>query len=180
MTRGSVVESVSLTGNTIPAQSVSLAFGSSGTISNVYGALGKTVSKGQLLAELNTSDLMAQLHQAQANVDTQQAKLDGLKNGSRPEDVAASQAALDKAKQDLANMYTGIFDTSTDSYAKANDAVRTQLNQFFTNGDNDNPKLTYLTTADGDVQHKAEAGRLSDASYQAFCVYECFCRDRPF
>ena len=159
--RGAIVESVSLTGNTIPAQTVSLSFGSSGTISSVYTDLGKQVSKGQVLAELNTNDLVAQLHQAQANVEIQQAKLKGLESGTRPEDVAASQAALDKAKQDLTNIYNGINDTSTDSYAKANDAVRTQLNQFFTNGDNDNPKLTYLTTADGDIQHKAETARLS-------------------
>jgi len=158
--RGAIAETVSLTGNTIPTQNVSLAFGSSGTISNVYSALGKQVYKGQILAELNMSDLVGQLHQAQANVEIQRAELAGLKAGSRPEDIAASQAALDKAKQDLANIYAGIVDTSTESYAKANDAVRTQLGPFFSNSDSNNPQLTY-TTINSQAQNDAEAGRFS-------------------
>lgn len=113
-----------------------------------------------MLAELNTNDLVAQLHEAQANVDTQQSKLDGLQAGSRPEDIAASQAALDKAKQDLENMYTGIVDTSIDSYAKAKDAVRTELDPFFSNAETQNPNLTYIT-ANSQAKNDAEIKRLS-------------------
>jgi HlyD family secretion protein len=65
---GSITQSVSLTGNTTPLQSVSLAFGSSGIVSSTYSDLGKPVSKGQVLAELNMSDLLAQLHSAQAGL----------------------------------------------------------------------------------------------------------------
>jgi HlyD family secretion protein len=144
--RGSITESVSITGNTTPQQSVSLAFDSSGIISHIYSDLGRRISAGQVLAELNTNDLVAQLHQAEANVATQLAKLQGLQSGSRPEDIASSQAALDKAKQDLANMYTGISDTSIDSYAKATDAVRIQISGLFSNAETQNPALTYTTS----------------------------------
>src|ERR1035437_9446639 len=51
--RGSITESVSLTGNTKPAQSVSLSFGSSGNISRTSSTLGKQVYAGQILTELN-------------------------------------------------------------------------------------------------------------------------------
>jgi len=156
--RGSITELVSLTGNTMPAQSVALTFGSSGIIAHTYSDLGKKAYAGQVLAELNTNDLEAQLRQAQANVDVQQAKLDGLKIGSRPEDIAAAQAALDLEKQDLVNMYAGISDTSVDSYAKANDAVRTQLEPLFSNSEGQNPKLTY-TTANSQAQTDAETQR---------------------
>ena len=161
VSRGSITESVSLTGNTTPAESVSLAFGSSGLISRTYSDLGNQVHAGEVLAELNTNDLVAQLHQAQANVDAQQAKLEGLQSGSRPEDIAASQAALDKAEQDLANMYQSIADASTDSYAKANDAVRTELDPFFSNSET-NPSLTY-TTANSQVQSGAQIQRLASS-----------------
>ena len=144
-TKGSIIQSVDLTGNTTPTESVSLAFGSSGIISNVYSDLGKQVYSGQVLAELDMSDLQAQLRQAQADVATEQAKLAGLQAGAQPEDIAASQASVDKAKQDLANMYASIMDTSSDSYAKANDAVRTQLSGFFTNSETQSPLLTYAT-----------------------------------
>ena len=136
-----------------------MAFGASGIVSNTYSDLGKRVQAGQVLAELDTSDLIAQLHQAQADVDTEQAKLDGLNAGASSEDIAVSQAAVDKANQDLANMYTSIGDTSRDAYAKANDAVRTQLNLFFNNGET-TPSLAY-TTADSQSQVKAELGRAS-------------------
>ena len=101
--RGSITESVSLTGNTTPAQSVSLTFGSSGIISHTYSDLGKAARAGQVLAELNTSDLVAQLHQAQANVDAQVAKLSGLESGSRPEDITIAKVNLANAKTDLEN-----------------------------------------------------------------------------
>jgi HlyD family secretion protein len=100
---GSITESVSLTGNTTPAQSVSLTFNTSGIISHTYSDLGKAVRKGQVLAELNTSDLLAQLHQAQATLDVENARLAGLQSGSRPEDIAIAKVNLDNAKADLEN-----------------------------------------------------------------------------
>ena len=160
VTRGSIAEKVSVTGNVSPTQSVSLGFGNGGTIAHVYSAIGKIVRKGDVLAELNTNDLYAQLQQARANMSTQQAKLEGLKAGARPEDVAASQAAVDKAHQDLLNMYAGIIDTSLDSYSKANDAVRVQLDPFFTNADSSQPQLTYITS-NSQFENDARAQRLS-------------------
>src|ERR1035437_8159410 len=162
VTRGSVAESVSLTGNTTPLQSVSLAFGTSGNVSHTYSDLGKIIHAGQILAEQNTNDLIAQLSQAQANVDAQQARLDGIKNGSRPEDIATSQASLDKAKQDLANMYTSIGDISIDSYAKANDAVRTQLDPLFLNGETQSPTLSFVTSST-QSKYDTEIQRLSSS-----------------
>jgi len=155
VTNGPITESVSLTGNTTPSQSVSLAFGSSGIISNVYSDLGKEVSAGQILAELDTSDLTAQLHQAQADVDTEQAKLVGLEAGATPENIAVSQAALDKANQDLANMYASIIDTSTDAYAKGSDAVTNQLSQMFTSNIGATANLSY-TTSNSQAQTNAQ------------------------
>jgi HlyD family secretion protein len=164
--RGTITETVAVTGNTTPSSSVTLGFGNSGNIARINSAIGQKVTKGQVLAELNISDLQSQIRQAQANVATQQAsvatqqanvntqqanvaiqqaKLDGLQAGSRPEDIASAQAALEKAQQDLSNMYTGIRDTSADGYAKANDAVRVQLEDFFTDSESYTVKLNYIT-----------------------------------
>jgi RND family efflux transporter MFP subunit len=145
VTRGPITEVVSVTGNTTPIASVSLGFENSGTIGYVYAAVGDKVSAGRLLAALNTNDLSAQLKQAQADVNVQIAKLDGLKAGARAEDIAASQAALAKAEQDLANMNASISDIAIDAEAKANDAVRTQLSALFSNAETQSPKLTFDT-----------------------------------
>jgi len=140
---GSISETVSVTGNTTPVQSVSLAFQNSGVVSRANFSIGDTVKAGAILAELNTSDLSAQLLQAEANVDAQEAALAALKIGAQPEDVATSQAALNKAEQDLANLYSSGFDVSTDAYTKTNDAVKTQLLNLFSNPETLTPTLTF-------------------------------------
>ncbi len=158
--RGPITETVSVTGNTKPVESVSLGFGTSGTIARVYASVGKHVSRGDILAALNMSSLSAELKQAQADVDTQKAKLAGLEAGSRPEDVAAAQAAYDKSAQDLANLYAGISDTRADAYTKANDAVRIQLSAFFSNAEGAQPKLSF-STVNSQSANDAESGRVS-------------------
>ncbi|MBP7831685.1 MAG: efflux RND transporter periplasmic adaptor subunit [Candidatus Pacebacteria bacterium] len=151
VTKGTINETVSITGNTSPVESVDLSFGSSGIVSRVDKTVGTKVTKGQLIAQLNSSDLGAQANQAQANLAAQQAKLEGIQAGSRPEDIASSQAALDKAKQDLDNLYASITDTSNDSYAKANDAVRAQIDPLFYDDETQKPQLTYSTSSPVDA-----------------------------
>ena len=160
VTQGPITEIVSVTGNTTPTQSVGLGFNDSGTIANIYSSIGMHADKGAVLANLNMSSLQAQLQQAQANVAVETAKLNSLKAGATSEDIAVSQAAVDSADQSLANLYTSISDASRDSYAKANDAVRTQLDPFFSNGESGNPSLTYVS-ANSQSQFDAETERSS-------------------
>lgn len=160
VTRGSITETVSATGNTTPTKTVSLGFQNSGTIARVNYTLGDQVTAGAIIAQLNTATLSAALEQAQATVDAQQAQLDNLKAGSQPADIAASQAAVDTATQNLANLYASIGDASINGYAKANDAVRTQLNQFFYNGDTSSAGLTYITS-NFQAQNNAQSERVT-------------------
>ncbi|OGN28746.1 MAG: hypothetical protein A3A33_03115 [Candidatus Yanofskybacteria bacterium RIFCSPLOWO2_01_FULL_49_25] len=160
VTRGSITETVSITGNTTPMQGVSLGFQNTGTISRVYRNLGDTVKAGQVIAQLNVANLYAALQQAQATVAIQQARLDGLKAGSQPQDIAASQAALQKAQQDLANLYSNISDAAASGYTKANDAVRTQLDGLFYSPEGNIPQLTF-TTSDSNASYAATSLRLS-------------------
>jgi len=153
VTEGPITETVSVTGNTTPMQSVQLGFQNTGTIARVNYQLGSTVGAGAVIAELNTASLSASLDQAQANVDAEQATLAGLEAGSQPQDIAASQAALAVAQQDLVNLYASISDAATSGYAKANDAVRTQINTLFANGETKQPTLTYETNDSQDASN---------------------------
>lgn len=159
VSRGSIAETVSVTGNTVPVRSVSLGFGNSGIVLRVHARVGDRVFAGSILASLETGDLTAQLSQAKAGVAAEVAALEKLKAGARAEDVAASEAALLKGEQDLWNLYASIVDISVDSYAKANDAVRTQLLGFFANGDTGRPQLSFLTS-NSQSQVDAENARL--------------------
>ena len=157
--QGTITETVSVTGNTTSTHNVSLAFESGGTIAQVYVGIGDRVGPGQTLVALNSADLQAQLAQAQANVDVAQAGLDKLLAGPRDQNVAVSDAALTAAQQSLANAYTSVPNTFTDSYAKANDAVRNQLNVFFTNAETNNPKFT-LAISDSQIINNVQTQRL--------------------
>ena len=114
---GSIIESVSLTGNTTPDQSVSLAFGNTGIISHTYSDLGKQVDAGQVLAELNTSDLVAQLHQAQANYQK-------VINGATDSTINVAKAAVNIAQVNLDEV------TKQQNILVSN-AYRTLLNSSF-------------------------------------------------
>jgi multidrug efflux pump subunit AcrA (membrane-fusion protein) len=57
VTKGDVVDSVVLSGRTASASAVKLGFADQGRVSGVYVKEGDKVSKGQLLASIDTSDL---------------------------------------------------------------------------------------------------------------------------
>ncbi|HVM77299.1 MAG TPA: efflux RND transporter periplasmic adaptor subunit [Candidatus Paceibacterota bacterium] len=143
VTRGSITESVTVTGNTTPETSLDLAFQNGGTVAVVNKNVGDHVNQGDVIARLNTSDLQAQLAQARASVDAQQATLANLQAGAQAADIEASQAALAGGEQTLANDYGNVNNVLAAAYANANDAVRTQLQAFFTNAEQSTPALTF-------------------------------------
>ncbi len=160
VTQGSITEIVSVTGNTTPVTSLDLAFENGGTVAAVDKNVGDHVSPGDVIATLDTSDLRAQLAQAQANVDAQNAQLASLEAGAQPEDIQASEAALSGGEQSLANMYGSASNVISDAYASANDAVRTQLQAFFLNPETNNPQLTF-GVSDSQTLINVNNGRLN-------------------
>jgi HlyD family secretion protein len=141
--RGTVTEIVSVTGNVTTTRSVDLGFQNGGTIAAVSYNEGDHVNAGDVIAQLDTQDLEAQLAEAKANVDSETATLKNLQAGPTPQNVAVSQAALASAEQTLNNAYASVPNTITSAYASANDAVRNQLSAFFTNAETSNPQVTF-------------------------------------
>jgi len=141
--RGSITETVSVTGNVTSTKSVDLAFQNGGTISDVYYNEGDRVTAGDVIARLDTQDLAAQLAQAQANVDSQNATLQKLQAGATPQNIAVSRTALNTAEQTLQNSYASVPNTITSAYTNANDAIRNQLSSFFTNAETNNPQVAF-------------------------------------
>jgi RND family efflux transporter MFP subunit len=159
VTQGAITEEVSVTGNTTPIQSLDLGFQNGGIIASVNKAVGDQVAAGDVLERLNTSDLEAQLAQAQANVDAANAQLQSLQAGAQPADIQNSEAALAGGQQSLANMYASAENTLNDSYTKANDAVRNQLSAFFTSAETNNPQITF-SVSNSQTLNNAESERL--------------------
>lgn len=132
VTRGDVAQIVSVTGRLKAVQDVELAFQNSGRIASVGVQVGTRVRAGQLLASLDTAELYAQLRDAQASVLAQQAKLEELQSGARPEDLAAKESEYEKAKQDLIDDLNNVYDVLLEAYAKADNAVRVQTQSIYT------------------------------------------------
>jgi HlyD family secretion protein len=64
---------------------------------------GDKVKQGQVLVRLDDTEYVAQLNQAKANLLAAQAKLKELEAGSRPQEILASQAAVEQAQADYKN-----------------------------------------------------------------------------
>ena len=151
VTQGSITETVSVTGNTTPAKSVSLGFQNAGTIARVNYNLGDTVSAGAVIAELDTANLSAALEQAQANLAVAQANLASLLAGTRPEQLTIDQDAVVQDKAALSNAIAS-------AYAVADGAVHTNADQLFTNPRTSGAALAFtvsgMTLADTVVRER--------------------------
>jgi HlyD family secretion protein len=137
VTKGSITETVSATGNTTPTSSVSLAFQNSGMIAHVYYNLGDQVNAGAIIAELDTADLSAALQQTQANLAVAQANLASLEAGTRPEQIAIDQSAVAQDQIALANAIAS-------AYAASDTAIHTNADQIFTNARTASAALTII------------------------------------
>ncbi len=143
--RGTVIQEVSVTGRVKSAANVDLAFERTGKVAKIYVKVGDSVVPGQTLISLINNDLLAQLAQAQASVDSAQAGLSELQRGARPEDVAIKQSELQTVQQSLINTYNQVSNVLNDAYNKADNALYAQTDILFSGGATD-PQLIFKTT----------------------------------
>jgi HlyD family secretion protein len=87
----------------VDLRQVELAFNDSERISEVLVEEGDKVTRGQVLARLETDRLKAQEAAAEAEVAAQQAVVLKLHNGSRPEETSQAEANVALAKADKVN-----------------------------------------------------------------------------
>ena len=127
VTKGSVIQSVAVSGSVAAMNQTKMSFKSSGKIAAVYVAVGQAVTAGQPLAKLDTTDLEAALAQAQANLVTAQ------NNYNRTASTASdAQKALTQARQQAAQDLTtaqNALNKLTTNYA----AAKTNFGSFTDN-----------------------------------------------
>ena len=105
-------QSISATGTINPKVQSNLRFGSSGTVTAVDVKVGDTVTAGQQVAAIDTTDLQTALDLASANVSSAQANLTTVRASSTTttsqltaakSQLAAAQAKLTTAQTNLTN-----------------------------------------------------------------------------
>ncbi|MCL4541561.1 MAG: efflux RND transporter periplasmic adaptor subunit [Chloroflexi bacterium] len=102
--RTTIVATYSFTGSVVPLSSVNVQPRQGGRIITMSVSVGQTVHTGQVLAELDHTQQLLAVEQAKAALEQAQAKLDALKAGPRPEQVAQAKIAVEMAKSKLQAM----------------------------------------------------------------------------
>ncbi len=99
ITRGSITASVSGAGNIFAPQQTNLSFQLSGTpITKINVQVGDKVKAGDVLAQVDDSDLQLAVTTAQAQLTSAQANLQKLQQPPLAADVQAAQAAVSSAQ----------------------------------------------------------------------------------
>ena len=116
--KGDIVQEVVVTGKAKAGLDVSLAFENSGTVLSSNLSVGDTVQRGQVLASLDTSALLADLSKAEAVLSENLIKLEEVRRTS-----------VDSYTNARLNLVTSI----KESFVNSDDAIHNNIDQFFRN-----------------------------------------------
>lgn len=105
--RGNLTATVNAAGNITPRQQVALNFGQSGTVATVHVKSGDRVKAGQVLAELDSSDLQLQLDNAKVNLKISENKLAQTKSPTTAQDIANARSRLESAQASYNKLSSG-------------------------------------------------------------------------
>ncbi len=177
VTKGEVIDLVSVTGTVISAKEIDLQFEKADKIKKIEVEVGDQVFTGQVLVRLDTAELNAQVQASQAALEIAQAKLDQTLAGAKPEDIQVYQAAVAKSEVDVTNEeralidaqvdadsdldqdYEDVRDTLNDAYLKSDNAIHQYIDDLFTGDDTSNPQLTF-ETINSQAENDAEWQRI--------------------
>lgn len=155
-----VVQEVSVTGRVKPAQSIELAFEKTGKIASINVDVGDRVKVGQILMAEESGELRAGLIQAEANLESEKAKLSELERGTRPEEIQVQKTKVANAKVALEDAKRNLVDKLGDAYTKSDDAVRNKADQAFANPQTSNAQLN-ISSPNAQLENEVESARLS-------------------
>ncbi len=139
-------ERMLVSGDVVAAESSDLGFAQSGRIAHIYALVGEKVRAGQHIAEVENGDLRALLQQKQAALQSAQANLSLLQEGTRPEEIAVTQAQIGSDTSALAQANQTVVNAIQNAYTVSDDAVHNKADQLFTNPTLPSIDLTFPAT----------------------------------
>ncbi|HEY8862982.1 MAG TPA: HlyD family efflux transporter periplasmic adaptor subunit [Candidatus Dormibacteraeota bacterium] len=144
VTYGTITQTIGMAGNLAPVSEADLNFVSSGTVQTVYVQVGQSVGVGAPLATLDSTQLSAQLQQAQATMASAQAKRSQDLAGPTAQNLTPAQNSVASAQVSVNNAQTSLTDTQainaqsvSTAQAAVNDAQKAvDADQLLVNQDN--------------------------------------------
>ncbi len=106
--RGNLLVNVSSSGTLVSQTSSKIGFGSTGKVTEVGVKIGDKVTKGQVLARIDDTQLKQSVVQADWSLKIAQSKLDTMLAGSRPEEIFSARVVVESSKAKLAEMRAGL------------------------------------------------------------------------
>lgn len=168
ITKGDVLQEVSETGSVKATENISLGFKSIGKISKINVVVGDSVKKGDILAQLDSSQLLAQLQSAKAALNYATSQYGSGLNSAEDNLQSTYKSALNilnDAYTKIYNAYNAVNDVQNDNFLivdqegiKVSDSkkdiqenminVKSYLNNTQTNSDIDSAISATLTALD--------------------------------
>ncbi|MCX6702505.1 MAG: hypothetical protein NTW60_01385, partial [Candidatus Wolfebacteria bacterium] len=158
--KGTISEEVKSTGAVKAAKSVDLSFEKSGRIIYAGVEVGDEVGAGKVLASLDSSDISAGLDQANANVAAQEAKLNELLHGARPEQIQIQETSIAAAESSLNQARKAVIAQINNAYVSGDGAIHSNSDALFNNPRSANPTLA-IAMSDSSLKPALEFSRLS-------------------
>jgi HlyD family secretion protein len=127
--QGRVADTLKLPGNVVSQQSVQIIPKVTGRLVSLRVIEGSTVSNGQLIGELEHTELDAQMLQARASAEASKANLAQLVNGPLKTQITQSRASVGQLEASLAQLETNAAQSERDLQRQqnlANEGVITQ------------------------------------------------------
>lgn len=179
VTRGDIVAESLASGNVESPTVANLRFASAGRMTALYAKTGKQVAAGAILAKQDTAVLEAQLAQALSQVDAQQAQLQSLLDGTRPEAVAVTQAQVSADQVTVSRTQSAEADAIRNAFTVADSSLQNALDPLFSNPRTPNPNLLFFTN-DSSLESALEGGRVSAGTVvSAFGTHAAAMGDDP-
>ncbi len=154
---GQIKQYVEVTGSVQASRDASLSFQTLGSVSFIGVKVGDIVPQGKVLATLQSGDARAALLTAQSQLESAQATLGQLTQGSRKEELAIKQQTVDNAKSSLEQSYIALPDTIRNVDATTADIIKNKLGSLFVNN-GDHYKLSF-SSCDQSLQSSIETSR---------------------
>jgi RND family efflux transporter MFP subunit len=152
------VQSVSVSGKVEAVKDVDLGFAQGGRVGRVLATVGSRVEQGSVLAETENGDIVALVQQREASLQVAEAELASLLVGTRKEEIAVAEADVRAKNIALEQAALSLIDEVQDAYTTADNAIKTKVDQFFSNASGLTPQLSF-SVSNSNTKNIVESGR---------------------